>query len=179
MGAYLPATMREFENYRSLAERALAQVDDAAFFRALDPALNSLAVLVKHMAGNLRSRWTDFLETDGEKPDRDRDGEFEIGPADTRASLMARWGAGWALVFETLQSLDEADLGRTVRVRWEEHTALAAIQRQLGHAAYHCGQIVMLARHHTGDAWSSLSIPRGESEAFNRRAREAASGGAD
>lgn len=151
---------------KRLADRALAQVDDERFFALIDPDANSLALIVKHVAGNQRSRWTDFLTSDGEKPDRNRDTEFELGPADTRAGIMARWEAGWALLFETIGALRPDDLGRTVTVRGEEHTVLQAIGRQLVHYAQHVGQIVFLAKHLTGPAWRTLSIPKGRSQEF-------------
>jgi uncharacterized damage-inducible protein DinB len=167
-----------FTNSRKMAERALAQVDDAGFFASPGPETNSLAIIVKHMAGNLRSRWRDFLTTDGEKPDRYRDTEFELADADTREALMERWAAGWDLVADQLTPLTDADLDRTVMIRWEPHSVLAALQRQLTHAAYHVGQITMLARHYAQD-WESLSIPVGGSDAFNdKMRRRAESGGA-
>jgi len=163
--------MDEFRSYKSLADRAMAALDDEAFFAAPGPETNSVAITVKHVAGNLRSRWTDFLSSDGEKPDRDRDREFEWRDDDSRKRIMTAWESGWALVFDTLAKLGDDDLGRTVTVRWEEHTVLAAIQRQLGHAAYHAGQIVQLGKHYAGDAWKPLTIARGESQAYNERAR--------
>jgi hypothetical protein len=148
---------------RRLAERALEQVDDAAFFRALDPGSNSLATLVQHVAGNQLSRWREFLTSDGEKPDRDRDAEFELRAGVTRAEVMGRWRAGWELTLATLGGLAPGDLLRTVTVRGEPHTVLEAIDRQLAHYAQHCGQIVFLAKHLAGPAWRTLSIPRGGS----------------
>lgn len=155
-----------FRQQKSLSERALEQVDDAHFFAAFDNEANSLAVLVKHMAGNLRSRWTDFLETDGEKPDRNRDGEFIITDADTRASLMNAWEAGWQTCLSSIESLTESDLERTVRIRGEEHGVTGAIQRALAHAAQHAGQIIFLAKHYAAEKWTTLSIPRGQSVSF-------------
>ncbi|HLF56952.1 MAG TPA: DUF1572 family protein [Thermoanaerobaculia bacterium] len=146
-----------------LAERALEQVDDAAFFRAIDPESNSLAVIVQHVAGNQLSRWRDFLSSDGEKPDRDRDAEFELRASASRASVMARWNAGWVLTLATIGALEPEDLLRTVAVRGEPHTVLEAIDRQLAHYAQHCGQIVFLAKHLAGASWRTLSIPRGRS----------------
>jgi len=166
----------DFSKYRAMAERALEQVDDEGFFASPGAETNSLAVIVKHMAGNLRSRWKDFLTTDGEKPDRYRDMEFELTAADTREALMARWAAGWELVDGALASLTDADLDRTVRIRWEPHTVLAALHRQVTHAAYHVGQITLLARHYARD-WRSLSIPVGESQAYNERMRARAEAG--
>lgn len=165
----LGSALAEFRRYKQLADRALAQIDEDAFFATPGPETNSIAIVVKHMAGNLRSRWTDFLTTDGEKPDRDRDSEFVLGPDDTRDSLMARWERGWSILFDTLESLTETDLERTVYVRSEPATAAAAILRQLAHAAYHAGQIVLLARHYAGENWTTLTIPRGGSAAYNER----------
>ena len=148
------------------ADDALAQVDDRQFFAAPDPESNSLALIVKHVAGNQRSRFTDFLTTDGEKPDRNRDGEFELGPDDTREELMARWEAGWALVLGTIGALRPEDLLTTVTVRGEAHTAFQAIERQLVHYSHHTGQIVFLAKQLAGSSWRTLSIPKGKSKEF-------------
>lgn len=178
-GIVLDETRSEFRRLKDQADRALAQIGDEAFFAALDPDANSMAVLVKHLGSNLRSRWTDFLETDGEKPDRDRDGEFVIGPDDTRASLMARWESGWAALFATLEALGPGDLSRIIRIRAEPHTVAKALIRGLAHAAIHAGQIVMLAKHARGADWTTLSIPRGQSEAFNRTLRERFAGRPD
>jgi len=155
-----------FRKLRRQAEDALAQVDDAAFFRVLDPESNSLALIVKHVAGNQRSRWTDFLTSDGEKPDRHRDTEFEQTDDDGRDALMARWNAGWDLLAATLAALGPDDLTRPVTIRGEPHTVLQAIDRQLVHYAQHVGQIVFLAKHLAGPAWKTLSIPRGRSRSF-------------
>ncbi len=168
----LASALHELRTLKERAEQAFAQADDAAFFAAPDPQSNSIAVLVKHLAGNMRSRWSGFLDTDGEKPDRNRDAEFEISPQDTRGELHEHWEAGWKLLFETLAALEPGDLGRTVRVRGEALSVESAILRQLAHYAYHVGQIVMLAKHARGPAWRTLSIPRGGSEAFNARMRE-------
>ena len=149
-----------FRRQKELAERAIAQLDDRDFARTIDPESNSVAILVKHVAGNLRSRWTDFLTTDGEKPDRDRDDEFVLSPADDRASLMRRWEDGWAALFTTLDTLRPEDLTRTVRLRGEELPALSAMNRALAHIAQHAGQIVLLAKHLRADSWQTLSIPR-------------------
>ena len=155
-----------FRTYRGLAEAALARADDDAFFAVLDGEANSLALLVKHLAGNFRSRWTDFLTTDGDKPDRHRDTEFELYEAETREALMDRWAAGWQLLDDTLARLSSDYLDRTVTIRGEPHTVQNALLRALGHTAYHVGQIVLLAKHHAGANWRSLSIPRGQSEQF-------------
>ncbi|HEX7241428.1 MAG TPA: DUF1572 family protein [Longimicrobiaceae bacterium] len=164
---YLRDCAATFRKQKALADQSLARVTDAQFFAALDAESNSLAVLVKHMAGNLLSRWTDLLTSDGEKPDRDRDSEFAITPADTRAALMQAWEAGWACAFRSLEALTPADLDRSVHIRGEPHSLVQAINRQLAHAAYHAGQIVFLAKHLQSDSWQSLSIPRGRSGQFN------------
>ena len=161
---FLAGLESRFQAYRALAEAALEQVDDAAFFAALDGEANSIALLVKHLAGNFRSRWTDFLTTDGDKPDRYRDTEFELYDADTREALIARWAEGWRLLDETFAALTSADATRTVTIRGEPHTVTDALLRSLAHTAYHVGQIVLLAKHHAGSGWRSLSIPRGQSE---------------
>ncbi len=166
--AYLATAIRELRRLQRLADRAIAQVDDDGFFHAPSPEENSIALLVKHLAGNLRSRWTDFLTTDGEKPDRRRDGEFVIEPGDTRESLLERWEAGWRLAADVIEGLEPGDLERRVRIRDEPHTVLQAIERQLLHCAYHVGQIVQLARAHAGGSWRTLSIARGDSESNAR-----------
>jgi len=154
----------QFRKYKKLGEAALAQVGDGDFFRTIDPDSNSAALIVKHVAGNLRSRWTDFLTADGEKPGRDRDEEFEARATDSREGLMAAWEAGWAVLFEALASLRADDLLREVRIRREPHTVVEAVHRQMTHYAYHVGQIVLLARHFAGPRWTSLSIPKGRSK---------------
>ena len=159
----------QFRKYKALADAALSQVDDGDFFRTIDPESNSIALVVKHLAGNMRSRWTDFLTSDGEKPDRDRDEEFETRETDTRRSLFDAWEAGWALTFASVGSLTEADLLREIRIRGQAHTVLQAVHRQLTHYAYHIGQIVFLARHFAGGRWKSLSIPKGKSKEFNEK----------
>ena len=161
----------EFRRMKRQAEKALAQVSDEEFFRAFDPASNTLALIVKHLAGNLRSRWTEFLTSDGEKPDRNRDTEFELGPADTREALMERWEAGWKLLADAL-ALAPEDAQRTVLIRGEPHTVVQAVNRQLTHYAGHVGQIVFLAKHLAGPRWKTLSVPRGQSAAFGARMAE-------
>ncbi len=169
--AYLDEVRRNFRGYKRLAEGAFAQISDAEFQAQLDPEANSIALIIKHMAGNMRSRWTHFLTSDGEKPDRHRDTEFELDPRlDTRAQLMQRWEEGWGLVFAAIASLQPDDLARAVYIRGQEHTVLQAINRQMAHYAYHVGQIVLLAKHARGAAWKSLSIPRGQSESFGKEA---------
>lgn len=165
--AILDLAIDEFQKMKRLAEGAMAQTDDGGFHALLDDDANSIAHIVKHMAGNMRSRWTDFLTSDGEKPDRDRDAEFELGEGDTRSSLMERWETGWHLVFAAIEELKPDDLLRAVSIRSEPCTVLQAIGRQLVHYSCHIGQIVTLARHFRSDDWRSLSIPRGQSEAFN------------
>lgn len=163
---YLEDAAALFRRQKRLADRAMAQIDDEAFFALLDAEANSVAVLVKHMAGNMRSRWTDFLTSDGEKPDRDRDSEFVIEPGQDRAWLLARWEEGWQILLDTIDSLTAADLGRTVTIRSEPHSVLKAINRQLDHYSYHTGQIVLLSKHYAPE-WRTLSIPKGGSAAFN------------
>ncbi len=177
--AYLAGAAREFRRLKKLADDALAQISGADFFHRPDASSNSVALIVKHVAGNLRSRWTDFLTADGEKPDRHRDREFEIAAGDTREALLHRWEEGWRRVFETLESLAPADLAKTVFIRGEPHSVMEAIQRQLTHNAYHAGQIVFLAKRLRAGEWKTLSIPRGKTEEFNARMRERFRGAAD
>jgi hypothetical protein len=165
--AYLDEARRSLRGHKRLAEGAFAQLSDAEFFRQLDPEANSVAVIAKHMAGNMRSRFTAFLTSDGEKPDRDRDREFEMTPGTTRAQVMEWWENGWKIVFDTIASLQPEGLRRTVTIRDEPHSVLQAIHRQVAHYAYHTGQIVFLAKHLRGGEWKSLSIPRGKSAEFN------------
>ncbi len=146
----------------------MAQVTDEQLTRSLDPESNSIAMIVKHLAGNMRSRWTNFLTTDGEKPDRNRDSEFETPPA-TREELMATWEAGWKVVFAAIEDLKDSDLTRTVYIRKEPHSVMQAINRQVGHYAMHIGQIVMLAKHLQADSWKPLTVPRNKSAQFNQR----------
>jgi hypothetical protein len=169
---YLEDVRRQFHGQKKLAEKAMAQVGDEQFFAALDEESNSIALIVKHITGNLVSRWTDFYASDGEKPDRHRDREFEIVPGDTRASLMEKWNVGWQRLFEIVDPMKAADLERTVTIRDEPHSVVKAVNRQLAHYAYHVGQIVFLAKHFAGSGWQSLSVPRGKSEEFNARMRE-------
>ena len=157
--SYLEDSLSVFRQYKKLGERAMEQVTDDQLFMALDGEMNSIAIVVKHIVGNMRSRWTDFLTTDGEKPDRNRDSEFET-PPDSRAALMKMWEEGWDLVFQALGPLSDQDLGRTVTIRSQPHSVMQAIQRQVAHYAYHCGQIVMLAKHFASSKWSSLTIPK-------------------
>jgi len=160
---YLQDAVLQFRGLKALAERALAQVSDAELFAALDEESNSLAAIMKHISGNQRSRWTDFLTSDGEKPDRNRDTEFEVESAETRDSVMRRWEQGWDCLFRALEPLGADDLMRTVTIRGQAHTVVQAINRQLLHYSQHVGQIVFLAKHFRSREWKSLSIPRGKS----------------
>lgn len=154
--------------YKRLGEKAIEQASDEALVANPDPESNSIAIIVKHLAGNMRSRWTDFLTSDGEKPGRNRDSEFET-PPQTRAEILALWEAGWKIVLDSLVPLTDNDLSRTVLIRGERHSVMQAINRQIAHYAYHIGQIVYIAKHHCADRWKSLSIPRGKSSDFNTR----------
>lgn len=164
---YLQDVLRQLSKYKELAERAMEQVSTEQLFETLDPESNSIALIMKHMAGNMRSRWRDFLTSDGEKPDRDRDREFVTEAEDTKENLLARWEEGWEHVFAAIGSLGAEDLERIVTIRGEPHTVLEAINRQLTHYAYHVGQIVFLAKHFAGAEWKSLSIPRGRSRDYD------------
>jgi hypothetical protein len=166
--SYLEDSLSLFRYYKKLAERAMEQVTDEQLFATLDDETNSIGIIVKHMAGNMRSRWTDFLTTDGEKPDRNRDSEF-VDPPATRAALLAAWEDGWGRVFGALEPLSDADLGRTVTIRGEAHSVMQTINRQVAHYAHHVGQIMVLAKHFAHDRWQSLSVPRNRSGEFNRR----------
>src|SRR5579864_3548482 len=160
--SYLRDSIGLFHYYKKLGERAIEQCPDDALFSTLDAESNSIAIIVKHMSGNMHSRWTDFLTSDGEKPDRNRDSEFEEPPKN-RAELLAMWERGWKILFDALEPLTEADLARTVTIRTEPHSVMQAINRQISHYAYHAGQIVFLAKHFTeksGGSWTSLTMPR-------------------
>jgi hypothetical protein len=165
---YLADMRTQFAKLRTTAERAMAQVGDDDFAKVLDVENNSIAIIVKHISGNLRSRCTNFLTSDGEKPDRDRDGEFVLHPHETRIQLLSAWAAAWDLLAATVEALDPADLQRTVYIRAEPHTVGQALNRHLGHLAYHVGQIVLLAKHWVGADWQTLTIPRGQSKAFTQ-----------
>ncbi|HLX75024.1 MAG TPA: DUF1572 domain-containing protein [Terriglobales bacterium] len=165
---YVEDSLSLFRYYKKLGEGAMAQVSDEQLLAVLDAEMNSIAQIVKHMSGNMRSRWTDFLTSDGEKPDRHRDSEFEEPPA-TREALMKTWEAGWKCLFDALAPLSPADADRKVNIRGEAHSVMQAINRQLAHYAYHVGQIVFLAKHLQHAGWKSLSIPRKESGKFNQR----------
>lgn len=164
---YLGEALRSFRSYKKLAEKAFAQLADAEFFVQLDDESNSVAVIIKHLTGNMRSRWTDFLTTDGEKADRQRDLEFVITTETSRDELMQQWERGWQYVFDAIEPLGPEDLSRAVYIRGEEHTVLEAISRQQMHYAMHIGQIIFLAKHFKSADWKSLSIPRNRSADYN------------
>ncbi|MGB8885808.1 MAG: DUF1572 family protein [Candidatus Korobacteraceae bacterium] len=166
---YLDEAFRSLRGHKRLADDAIAQLNDEQFFASPDPESNSVAIIVKHMAGNMRSRFTDFLTSDGEKADRNRDTEFVMRDDAKRQEILASWEQNWQLVFETINSLQPADLKRTVTIRGEPHSVLQAINRSLVHLAYHAGQITFLAKHWKGGEWKSLSVPKGQSEQFNAR----------
>jgi hypothetical protein len=166
--SYLADSLTLFRYYKNLAEKAMAQISDEQLTATLDPEMNSIAIIVKHMSGNMRSRWRDFLTSDGEKPDRHRDTEF-MTPAATRDALMKQWEEGWDLLFGALGPLTDADLGRTITIRGEAHSVMQAVNRQVGHYSYHCGQIVFLAKHFQQDRWRSVSVPRNRSAEFNTK----------
>ena len=168
---YLADVAGQFRDLKRLAERAIAQLSDDQLFTAIDEEANSIAALMKHVGGNLRSRFTDFLTSDGEKADRHRDTEFDVSD-DTKATIVKRWEEGWRCLFDALESLADDDLAKTVFIREEAHSVVKAINRGLTHSAAHVGQIVLLAKHLRGSDWESLSIPRGKSEEFNARMRQ-------
>jgi hypothetical protein len=176
---YLDDALSIFRDYKKMAERAFAQVTDEEFFTSLDEESNSIGVIIKHLAGNMISRWTDFLTSDGEKPDRNRDMEFVVGPETTRDELIAYWERGWACVFQAIEPLQPEDLARQVHIRGKAHTVVAAINRQLTHYAQHTGQIIFLAKHLRSTEWQTLSIPRNSSAQFNDYLAQSAPGGTD
>ena len=164
----LASVIEEFQKTKKLADKSIEQLTDAQLHLTIDAESNSVAILMRHIAGNMRSRWVNFLTSDGEKPDRMRDREFE-DPGQTRAALLAEWEHGWHCLFEALAPLTDADLQRTVVIRGEPHSVFKAINRQMAHYAGHAYQILLLAKHLSGPNWKTLSIPRGQSEEFNRR----------
>lgn len=165
---YIEEARRQLRGHKRMGESAMSQLSDQDFFVTLDPEANSIAILVKHLAGNMRSRFTDFLTADGEKPNRFRDREFELSPAATREEILAWWEEGWSIVFKAIDPLKPEDVMRTVTIRGEPHTVLQAINRQIAHYAQHIGQIVFLAKHLRSSEWKTLSIPRGKSEEFKK-----------
>jgi len=166
--SYIEDSLTLFRYYKKLTEAAMAQVADDQFCVVLDGEMKSIALVIKHMAGNMRSRWSDFLTSDGEKPDRNRDSEF-VDPPVGRPALMDLWEQGWTCLFQALEPLTDADLTRTITIRGEAHSVMQAINRQVAHYSYHCGQIVFLAKHFRGADWKSLSVPRGASAGFNQK----------
>ena len=166
---YLEDALYTFRYHKKLAEGAFAQISDDDFFRTLDDESNSIAVNMKHMAGNMLSRWTDFLTTDGEKPGRDRDMEFVMLPETTKEDMLAYWEKGWKCTFDAVEPLTPGDLMRTVTIRGQDHTVVQAINRQIAHYAYHVGQIVYLAKHFKSSDWQSLSVPKNKSAEFNAK----------
>jgi Protein of unknown function (DUF1572) len=166
--SYIEDSLSLFAYYKKLGEGAIEQVSDPQLFTTLDQEMNSIAIIVKHLAGNMRSRWTNFLTSDGEKPDRHRDTEF-VEPPSTRAELLGMWNQGWQCVFAALEPLSDSDLERKVTIRSEPHSVMQAVNRQIAHYAYHVGQIVFVAKHFKANDWKSLSLPRNQSVEFNRR----------
>ncbi len=165
---YLENIIAEFHKSKQLADSAIRQVSEEDLFAIISPESNSIAIIMKHLAGNMISRWTDFLTTDGEKPNRNRGSEFVIEKSDTKTRLLEFWEAGWKCLFDALSPLTTDDLDKTVFIRGESHTVMQAINRQLSHYSYHVGQIVFLARYCAGADWQTLSIPRGKSVQFNQ-----------
>lgn len=166
---YLENAISEFRLLKKQADRAIEQLDDAQLFATIDPESNSVAILIKHLAGNMRSRWTDLFASDGEKPDRFRDQEFLLSDNPTRAEMLAIWEEGWQVLLDALAPLGPDDVLREVIIRRESHTLIQAINRQLTHYATHIGQIVFLAKHLKSADWKTLSVPRGQSEQFNQK----------
>jgi hypothetical protein len=165
--AYIDDCLIQLRKLKGQADKAIAQIQNEALFAVLDPEANSIAIIMKHMAGNMRSRWTDFLTSDGEKPDRDRDNEFVLQPGDSRERILSLWEDGWQRVLQAISALAAEDLEKTVRIRGEAHSVVEAINRQMTHYAAHVGQIVLLAKHYAGPNWQTLSIPRGKSKEFD------------
>lgn len=164
---YLEDAIASLRSYKKQADKAIAQLKDEEFFIQIDPEANSVAIVMKHLAGNMFSRWTDFLTSDGEKPTRNRDMEFVIEPKNTKEDVLDYWERGWRCVFDALEPLTEEDLLRKITIRNEEHTVMQAINRQLMHYANHIGQIILLAKHFRSTEWQTLSIPRDRSADFN------------
>ena len=169
---FLEDALKSFRDYKKLAERAFEQLDEADFFRTIDEESNSIAVNMKHMAGNMFSRWTEFLTSDGEKPNRQRDMEFVMLAETTKADMVAYWEKGWRCLFDAIEPLRADDLMRVVKIRGQDHTVVQAINRQIAHYAYHVGQIVYLAKHFKSSDWQTLSVPRNKSEEFNKYLEE-------
>jgi hypothetical protein len=166
--SYIEDSLAVFRQYKQLGDKAIAQVTDEQLFASLDEESNSIAIIVKHLTGNMRSRWTDFLTSDGEKPTRNRDSEF-VDPPKTREALVQGWEQGWVCVFSAVEPLTDADLSRTITIRGEAHSVMQAINRQVAHYAMHVGQIILLAKHYAGAQWQTLSVARNRSSEFNRK----------
>jgi hypothetical protein len=166
--SYNEDSLAVFRQYKQLGDKAIAQVTDEQLFASLDEESNSIAIIVKHLTGNMRSRWTDFLTSDGEKPTRNRDSEF-VDPPKTREALVQGWEQGWVCVFSAVEPLTDADLSRTITIRGEEHSVMQAINRQVAHYAMHLGQIILLEKHYAGAQWQTLSVARNRSSEFNRK----------
>jgi hypothetical protein len=164
--SYLKDSISIFRYYKKLGENAIAQCPDAGLLAELDEQSNSIAIIVKHLAGNMISRWTDFLTTDGEKPNRNRDSEFEGAPK-TRVEILDLWNRGWNCFFGALEGLSDADMTKTIAIRGEAHSVMQAINRQVAHYSYHIGQLAFVARHYAGANWKSLTIPKKKSQEFN------------
>lgn len=165
---YLDCSIKQFEFYKLLGEKAMAQIDDEKLFYTLSPESNSISIIVQHLWGNMLSRWTDFLTSDGEKSWRERDAEFEP-LLKARQDLMIKWNEGWSCLLDTLHSLKLEDLSSIILIRNMEHSVVEAIQRQLTHYAYHVGQIVFISKALSNENWNSLSIPKGESKKYNAK----------
>jgi hypothetical protein len=164
---YLADVIQSFRNYKKLADKSIEQVSDDEFFCLIDAEANSIAIIVKHISGNLRSRWSDFLTADGEKPDRNRDDEF-VSEDDTRESLLVSWEKNWQILFDSIEPLTVEDFAKTITIRGQKHTICEAINRQSMHYAYHIGQIALLAKHFRSENWQTLSVAKNKSAAFNR-----------
>ncbi len=175
---YLADVLQTFRDYKKLGERAFSQLKDEDFFRTIDEESNSIAIIMKHMAGNMLSRWTDFLTTDGEKPNRQRDMEFVMLPETTKEDMIAYWEKGWQCAFAAIEPLKPDDLMRVVSIRGQDHTVIQALNRQIAHYANHVGQIVYLAKHLRGSDWQTLSVPKNKSAEFNAYLKEKLSAGA-
>lgn len=165
---FLTSSIREFNRLKNYADKSIKLLDEDLFFRQLDPESNSVAIIVKHLAGNIKSRWSDFLTTDGEKAYRDRDKEFIIETNDSKDKLISDWNSSWEILIETLENLSNQDLSKTITIRGEPHTVIEAIVRQLPHYGFHVGQIVLLSKHLAKNNWKSLTIPKGKSKDFNK-----------
>lgn len=166
--SYKASVLKEFKNYKSLADRSFAQLDEAAFNSSSGDMNNSIAIIIHHMHGNMLSRWTDFFSSDGEKEWRNRDAEFEA-TKDSKEQLLAKWEQGWNCLFHIIENMQESDLHKTIYIRKEPHDVITAINRQIAHYSYHVGQIVYIAKELKKDQFVSLSIPKNKSQEFNQK----------